>query len=72
MLIEKVNDREIPPMRPKRKPGHPYPWKAGSAQLIVMDQSASPAIISSSALLSLGDKSYEVISSNSISYFFLL
>ncbi|GLJ39207.1 hypothetical protein SUGI_0799630 [Cryptomeria japonica] len=56
---EKVNDIEIPPPRPKRKPRHPYPRKAGSAQLIAKDQSASPSAISSSALLSPGDKSSE-------------
>lgn len=63
LSIEKVNDIEIPPPRPKRKPSHPYPRKAGSAQLIARDQSASPAVISSSALLSTGDKSSECAAS---------
>lgn len=59
LSTEKVNDIEIPPPRPKRKPRHPYPRKAGTAQLIAKDQSESPSAISSSALLSTGEKSSE-------------
>ncbi|KAH9316437.1 hypothetical protein KI387_025064, partial [Taxus chinensis] len=53
---ERAQNIEIPPPRPKRKPRHPYPRKAGAIQLTAKDESTSPSAVSSANLLNLEDK----------------